>query len=154
MSKECVNPSTTELNFEAHDEGVTYVKVKDENHDTSIVQHIEEDIFASDYDTAYNATGIQENIFELHGIDSDERNVEKSDDRQYLTCEPCSVTFHTRRDFTEHLRSNHPESKHLSFSCSKCPKKFPSRSKVKLHEAVHLPNHEKFIHPCEFCGKK
>ena len=42
----------------------------------------------------------------------------------------------------------------MPFVCSKCPKRFATESKVKVHELVHLPKSLKMVHPCPYCDKK
>ena len=51
------------------------------------------------------------------------------------------------------MRENHPKSEN-PFSCPKCPKRFPSLTKLQRHEIVHLPDELKLIHPCQFCDKR
>lgn len=51
------------------------------------------------------------------------------------------------------MRENHPKSEN-PFSCDKCPKRFPSLTKLQRHEIVHLPDELKLVHPCQFCDKR
>lgn len=68
-------------------------------------------------------------------------------------CPLCEIDFENKRRYDTHMRENHPKSEN-PFACSKCPKRFPSFSKLQRHDVVHLPDELKLIHQCEFCDKK
>uniref|UniRef100_A0A1B0CRH4 C2H2-type domain-containing protein n=2 Tax=Lutzomyia longipalpis TaxID=7200 RepID=A0A1B0CRH4_LUTLO len=68
-------------------------------------------------------------------------------------CDICSKRYSRRYLLEEHVREKHCKLE-MPFVCSKCPKRFSSEKKVKVHEAIHLPEAEKLIHPCPYCDKK
>lgn len=69
------------------------------------------------------------------------------------SCSLCNIEFDSKRPYDGHMREMHPKF-HSPFACSKCPKRFPSLSKLQRHEIVHLPDELKLIHPCQFCDKR
>ncbi|XP_055299687.1 zinc finger protein weckle-like [Sitodiplosis mosellana] len=80
------------------------------------------------------------------------RKVQVPDDKTY-NCPLCSIDFENKRLFDGHMRETHPKSEN-PFSCSKCPKRFQSLTKLQRHEIVHLPDELKLVHPCQFCDKR
>ncbi|KAJ6645360.1 Zinc finger protein [Pseudolycoriella hygida] len=77
----------------------------------------------------------------------------KDASKQPVICGICDEVFEKLFKLDYHMRTKHSSQK-LPFVCSKCPKRFSSESKVKLHENVHLPNQLKMVHPCPYCDKK
>lgn len=71
----------------------------------------------------------------------------------YFRCDTCNKKFNRRSIYEQHISTKH-RSIDLPFVCTKCPKRFPSEKKVKLHETVHLPESMKMVHPCPYCDKK
>lgn len=70
-----------------------------------------------------------------------------------FSCPLCNLDFENKRLFDGHMRENHPKSDN-PFACTKCPKRFPSLTKLQRHEIVHLPDELKLVHPCQFCDKR
>ncbi|GAB0096616.1 zinc finger protein weckle [Sergentomyia squamirostris] len=68
-------------------------------------------------------------------------------------CEICSKNYSRRYLLNLHIRAVH-SNEELPFVCSKCPKRFVTETKLRVHEMIHLPDEEKFKHPCPYCGKK
>uniref|UniRef100_A0A1B0CYI6 Uncharacterized protein n=1 Tax=Phlebotomus papatasi TaxID=29031 RepID=A0A1B0CYI6_PHLPP len=68
-------------------------------------------------------------------------------------CKVCSKRYSRRYLLEEHVREKHCKQE-MPFVCSKCPKRFSTEKKVKVHEVIHLPESEKLIHPCPYCDKK
>ncbi|GAB0095751.1 Zinc finger C2H2 superfamily [Sergentomyia squamirostris] len=77
----------------------------------------------------------------------------KTRSRTENVCKICSKHYSRRYLLEEHMRTKHTNEE-MPFVCSKCPKRFSSEKKVKVHEAIHLPESEKLIHPCPYCDKK
>lgn len=65
----------------------------------------------------------------------------------------CKAVFDKKQLFDTHMREHHPDAEN-PFICSKCPKNFPTLRRLHIHEAIHLPDDQKYVHPCEFCDKR
>lgn len=154
-----------ESNIEALEENFNFVEVEDEFNKVNSMHDLQEATYTGDNDTSIKALGTQENLDEMnYTMDKKRKTKFKSNDKsqvdqmdkatQSLNCEPCDMIFRTRTAYIKHLRSTHPGSEKPLYSCSKCPKRFFLRFKLKLHESMHLPDDKKFIHPCHFCDKK
>ncbi|XP_059616276.1 zinc finger protein 271-like [Phlebotomus argentipes] len=68
-------------------------------------------------------------------------------------CTVCNKRYSRRYLLEEHVREKHCKQE-MPFVCSKCPKRFSTEKKVRIHEVIHLPESEKLIHPCPYCDKK
>lgn len=83
----------------------------------------------------------------------EKKRKKSNDDFQPTKCDVCGKEFTRKSSLISHLKSKHGTNE-LPFVCSKCPKRFNTEKKVKLHETVHLPASLKLIHPCAYCDKK
>lgn len=113
------------------------------------------------YEQELDPTELQEELDDLNDVDyrtvpkkrsrKSKRTAEASTDS--ITCTLCDREFDRPRQYEYHMRTKHSPAD-LPFVCTKCPKRFTTEKKVKLHEAVHLPEQLKMIHPCPYCDKK
>lgn len=72
---------------------------------------------------------------------------------KHYRCILCDSNFTGPRQYECHMRTQHTKDE-LPYVCTKCPKRFTTMKKVKLHEQTHLPENEKMVHPCPYCDKK
>ena len=75
---------------------------------------------------------------------------------EYFRCKICKKIYARGTSLKNHMRIVHkdPEYENEVLVCTKCPKRFSTEKKLKIHEVVHLPNSLKLIHPCVYCDKK
>ncbi|GAB0096620.1 hypothetical protein DMENIID0001_121500 [Sergentomyia squamirostris] len=77
----------------------------------------------------------------------------KDTNQKIQSCSICSKSYKSKDQLTEHMRERHSDEE-LPFSCCQCHKRFINKKKLKSHSVKHLPDAQKFIHPCPFCDKK
>lgn len=70
-----------------------------------------------------------------------------------LACLLCDMKFIGHKWYEKHMKTKHTPNGPVDFACSKCPKRFAYRYRLKEHENVHLPNDVRMIYKCQECEK-
>ncbi|XP_078512937.1 PR domain zinc finger protein 15 isoform X6 [Lissotriton helveticus] len=93
------------------------------------------------------------------GISSDE-NDENSDggadvELHKYSCKRCQVTFARGKLYLRHIMDVHKEK---GYECTTCHRRFALKATFHAHMVIHRenlpdPNIQKYIHPCEICGR-
>ncbi|XP_055711458.1 zinc finger protein 99-like [Phlebotomus papatasi] len=65
-------------------------------------------------------------------------------------CSFCSRVFKRRNALREHILSRHTRQDMIHL-CSKCPKKFSAKYRLRLHELTHLSKAERLQYQCPHC---
>ncbi|XP_039600511.1 PR domain zinc finger protein 15 isoform X2 [Polypterus senegalus] len=92
--------------------------------------------------------------------DDDEDNFEedKEDDEVEIhkySCKRCQVTFAKGKDYLKHIMELHKEK---GYGCNICNRRFALKATYNAHMVIHRenlpdPNVQRYIHPCEICGR-
>uniref|UniRef100_M4AHE6 PR/SET domain 15 n=1 Tax=Xiphophorus maculatus TaxID=8083 RepID=M4AHE6_XIPMA len=90
--------------------------------------------------------------------DSDETDEEDEDDdpdHHKYNCKKCQLSFAKGRDYLKHITEQHKEKGH---SCAICNRHFALKATYNAHLVIHReqlpdPAVQKYIHPCEMCGR-
>ncbi|XP_059617688.1 zinc finger protein 836-like [Phlebotomus argentipes] len=73
-------------------------------------------------------------------------------------CAICSRRYVFKHWLEVHIRKKHlirtEKEKEKKYACSKCPKHFVNKTRLKFHEITHVPKIERCIIPCPQCDKK
>ncbi|XP_012926817.1 PR domain zinc finger protein 15 isoform X1 [Heterocephalus glaber] len=93
------------------------------------------------------------------GISSEE-NEENSDESadsepHKYSCKRCQLTFGRGKEYLKHIMEVHKEK---GYGCSICHRRFALKATYHAHMVIHRenlpdPNVQKYIHPCEICGR-
>ncbi|XP_070606561.1 PR domain zinc finger protein 15 isoform X2 [Erythrolamprus reginae] len=93
------------------------------------------------------------------GISSEE-NDDNSDgsvdsEPHKYSCKRCQLTFGRGKEYLKHIMEVHKEK---GYGCSICNRRFALKATYHAHMVIHLenlpdPNVQKYIHPCEICGR-
>ncbi|NXQ75659.1 PRD15 protein, partial [Quiscalus mexicanus] len=93
------------------------------------------------------------------GISSEE-NDDNSDESADLephkySCKRCQLTFGRGKEYLKHIMDVHKEK---GYGCSICNRRFALKATYHAHMVIHRenlpdPNVQKYIHPCEICGR-
>ncbi|XP_061483575.1 PR domain zinc finger protein 15 isoform X2 [Rhineura floridana] len=93
------------------------------------------------------------------GISSEE-NDENSDESvdsepHKYSCKRCQLTFGRGKEYLKHIMEVHKEK---GYGCSICNRRFALKATYHAHMVIHRenlpdPNVQKYIHPCEICGR-
>nr|XP_014342016.1 PREDICTED: PR domain zinc finger protein 15 [Latimeria chalumnae] len=93
------------------------------------------------------------------GISSEE-NDENSDgdedtEPHKYSCKKCQLTFGKGKDYLKHIMDIHKEK---GYGCSICNRRFALKATYHAHMVIHRenlpdPNVQKYIHPCDICGR-
>lgn len=93
------------------------------------------------------------------GISSEE-NDENSDgsvdsEPHKYSCKRCQLTFGRGKEYLKHIMEVHKEK---GYGCSICNRRFALKATYHAHMVIHRenlpdPNVQKYIHPCEICGR-
>ncbi|XP_068930971.1 PR domain zinc finger protein 15 isoform X2 [Petaurus breviceps papuanus] len=92
------------------------------------------------------------------GISSEENdNSDESADSEphKYSCKRCQLTFGRGKEYLKHIMEVHKEK---GYGCSICNRRFALRATYNAHMVIHRenlpdPNVQKYIHPCEICGR-
>uniref|UniRef100_A0A8C5WPG1 PR domain zinc finger protein 15 n=1 Tax=Laticauda laticaudata TaxID=8630 RepID=A0A8C5WPG1_LATLA len=93
------------------------------------------------------------------GISSEE-NDDNSDgsvdsEPHKYSCKRCQLTFGRGKEYLKHIMEVHKEK---GYGCSICNRRFALKATYHAHMVIHRenlpdPNVQKYIHPCEICGR-
>ncbi|XP_014052823.2 PR domain zinc finger protein 15 isoform X2 [Salmo salar] len=89
---------------------------------------------------------------------SDNTDDEDEDDDQEThkySCKKCQVTFFKGRDYLKHIMDFHKE---RGYGCIICNRRFALKATYHAHLVIHReqlpdPAVQRYIHPCEMCGR-
>ncbi|NXU75344.1 PRD15 protein, partial [Oreotrochilus melanogaster] len=93
------------------------------------------------------------------GISSEENddNSDGSADSEphKYSCKRCQLTFGRGKEYLKHIMEVHKEK---GYGCSICNRRFALKATYHAHMVIHRenlpdPNVQKYIHPCEICGR-
>ncbi|XP_024905959.1 PR domain zinc finger protein 15 [Pteropus alecto] len=92
------------------------------------------------------------------GISSEENdNSDESADSEphKYSCKRCQLTFGRGKEYLRHITDVHKEK---GYGCSICNRRFALKATYHAHMVIHRedlpdPNVQKYIHPCEICGR-
>ncbi|XP_004406615.1 PREDICTED: PR domain zinc finger protein 15 [Odobenus rosmarus divergens] len=93
------------------------------------------------------------------GISSEENddNSDTSADSEphKYSCKRCQLTFGRGKEYLKHIMEVHKEK---GYGCSICNRRFALKATYHAHMVIHRenlpdPNVQKYIHPCEICGR-
>ncbi|XP_061607334.1 PR domain zinc finger protein 15 isoform X4 [Phyllopteryx taeniolatus] len=89
--------------------------------------------------------------------DSDEKDDEEDDDPEHhkYNCKKCQMSFAKGRDYLKHITEQHKE---RGYGCAICNRRFALKATYNAHLVIHReqlpdPAVQKYIHPCEICGR-
>ncbi|XP_065115991.1 PR domain zinc finger protein 15 isoform X1 [Paramisgurnus dabryanus] len=88
--------------------------------------------------------------------DSSDEEDEKNDPEHHkYSCKKCQVTFAKGRDYLKHIMEMHKEK---GYNCTMCNRRFALKATYNAHLVIHRdhlpdPAVQKYIHPCEMCGR-
>ncbi|XP_072302807.1 PR domain zinc finger protein 15 [Eucyclogobius newberryi] len=90
--------------------------------------------------------------------DSDETDEEdESDDSEQLkyNCKKCQLSFAKGKEYLKHIMEQHKE---RGYGCGICNRRFALKATYNAHLVIHReqlpdPAVQKYIHPCEVCGR-
>ncbi|XP_055681868.1 zinc finger protein 761-like [Lutzomyia longipalpis] len=111
--------------------------------------------------TAFRKVKAKEKSFENEGSE-EEPSTEKLPPKEQKKrgrkaaereCKICSKKFTRLMGLKNHILAIHRKNE-MPLVCSKCPKRFVSKTNLKMHEISHLPDEERLIFSCSHCGKK
>ncbi|XP_059913264.1 PR domain zinc finger protein 15 isoform X1 [Gadus macrocephalus] len=90
--------------------------------------------------------------------DSDESDEDEDDDEpehHKYNCKKCQLSFAKGRDYLKHIMEQHKE---RGYGCAICNRRFALKATYNAHLVIHReqlpdPAVQKYIHPCEICGR-
>ncbi|XP_077447822.1 PR domain zinc finger protein 15 [Stigmatopora argus] len=90
--------------------------------------------------------------------DSDEKEDEEDVDdpeRHKYNCKKCQMSFAKGREYLKHITEQHKE---RGYGCAICNRRFALKATYNAHLVIHReqlpdPAVQKYIHPCEVCGR-
>ncbi|XP_061154614.1 PR domain zinc finger protein 15 isoform X2 [Syngnathus typhle] len=91
--------------------------------------------------------------------DSDERDEDEEDEddpeHHKYHCKKCQMSFAKGREYLKHITEQHKE---RGFGCAICNRRFALKATYNAHLVIHReqlpdPAVQKYIHPCEICGR-
>ncbi|XP_069331036.1 PR domain zinc finger protein 15 [Eulemur rufifrons] len=88
--------------------------------------------------------------------ENDDNSDESADSEPHkYSCKRCQLTFGRGKDYLKHIMDVHKEKGH---GCSICNRRFALKATYHAHMVIHRenlpdPNVQKYIHPCEICGR-
>ncbi|XP_051541128.1 PR domain zinc finger protein 15 isoform X1 [Myxocyprinus asiaticus] len=86
---------------------------------------------------------------------SDEEDEKNDPVHHKYSCKKCQVTFAKGRDYLKHIMDMHKEK---GYNCTMCNRRFALKATYNAHLVIHRdrlvdPSVQKYIHPCEMCGR-
>ncbi|KAJ7996747.1 hypothetical protein DPEC_G00240230 [Dallia pectoralis] len=87
--------------------------------------------------------------------DTDDSDEEDEPETHKYSCKKCPVTFLKGRDYLKHIMDLHKERGH---GCIICNRRFALKATYNAHLVIHReqlpdPAVQRYIHPCEMCGR-
>ncbi|NXE04935.1 PRD15 protein, partial [Lophotis ruficrista] len=88
--------------------------------------------------------------------ENDDNSDESADSEPHkYSCKRCQLTFGRGREYLKHIMDVHKEK---GYGCSICNRRFALKATYHAHMVIHRenlpdPNVQKYIHPCEICGR-
>nr|XP_035138695.1 PR domain zinc finger protein 15 isoform X3 [Callithrix jacchus] len=88
--------------------------------------------------------------------ENDDNSDESADSEPHkYSCKRCQLTFGRGKEYLKHIMEVHKEKGH---GCSICNRRFALKATYHAHMVIHRenlpdPNVQKYIHPCEICGR-
>uniref|UniRef100_F6PL82 PR domain zinc finger protein 15 n=2 Tax=Equus caballus TaxID=9796 RepID=F6PL82_HORSE len=88
--------------------------------------------------------------------ENDDNSDESADSEPHkYSCKRCQLTFGRGKEYLKHIMEVHKEKGH---GCSICHRRFALKATYHAHMVIHRenlpdPNVQKYIHPCEMCGR-
>ncbi|XP_041088971.1 PR domain zinc finger protein 15 [Polyodon spathula] len=87
--------------------------------------------------------------------DSEEEDGEDDMELHKYSCKKCQVSFAKGRDYLRHIMELHKEK---GYGCNICNRRFALKATYNAHMVIHRenlpdPNVQRYIHPCEICGR-
>ncbi|XP_042588761.1 PR domain zinc finger protein 15-like isoform X1 [Cyprinus carpio] len=88
--------------------------------------------------------------------DSSDEEDEKNDPEHHkYSCKKCQMTFAKGRDYLKHIMDMHKEK---GYNCTMCNRRFALKATYNAHLVIHRdhlpdPAVQKYIHPCDMCGR-
>ncbi|XP_064208653.1 PR domain zinc finger protein 15 isoform X1 [Anguilla rostrata] len=87
--------------------------------------------------------------------DSDEDEAEDDPENHKYSCKKCQVTFAKGREYLKHILELHKE---RGYGCAICNRRFALKATYNAHLVIHReqlpdPAVQRYIHPCEMCGR-
>ncbi|XP_035035394.1 PR domain zinc finger protein 15 [Hippoglossus stenolepis] len=89
--------------------------------------------------------------------DTDEDDDEDEDDPEHhkYNCKKCQLSFAKGREYLKHIMEQHKE---RGYGCGICNRRFALKATYNAHLVIHReqlpdPSVQKYIHPCEICGR-
>ncbi|XP_063060264.1 PR domain zinc finger protein 15 [Engraulis encrasicolus] len=86
---------------------------------------------------------------------TDEEDGKDDPEHHRYTCKKCQVTFAKGRDYLKHIMDLHKE---RGYGCVICNRRFALKATYNAHLVIHReqlpdPAVQRYIHPCEMCGR-
>ncbi|XP_036380390.1 PR domain zinc finger protein 15 [Megalops cyprinoides] len=86
---------------------------------------------------------------------TDEEEAEDDPENHKYSCKKCQVTFAKGRDYLKHIMELHKE---RGYGCIICNRRFALKATYNAHLVIHReqlpdPAVQRYIHPCEMCGR-
>ncbi|XP_013213271.3 PR domain zinc finger protein 15 isoform X1 [Ictidomys tridecemlineatus] len=88
--------------------------------------------------------------------ENDDNSDESADSEPHkYSCKRCQLTFGRGKEYLKHIMEVHKEK---GYGCSTCHRRFALKATYHAHMVIHRenlpdPNVQKYIHPCEICGR-
>ncbi|KAM4547041.1 PR domain zinc finger protein 15 [Fundulus diaphanus] len=87
--------------------------------------------------------------------DTDDEEDEDDPEHHKYNCKKCQLSFAKGKDYLKHIMELHKEKGH---SCGICNRHFALKATYNAHLVIHReqlpdPAVQKYIHPCEICGR-
>ncbi|KAG9263203.1 PR domain zinc finger protein 15 isoform X1 [Astyanax mexicanus] len=88
------------------------------------------------------------------GLSDDEDEKDDPEHHKY-NCKKCQMTFAKGRDYLKHIMQMHKE---RGYGCGICNRRFALKATYNAHLVIHReqlpdPAVQRYIHPCEMCGR-
>ncbi|KAK5859235.1 hypothetical protein PBY51_003316 [Eleginops maclovinus] len=87
--------------------------------------------------------------------DSDDDEEEDDPEHHKYNCKKCQLSFAKGREYLKHILEQHKE---RGYGCGICNRRFALKATYNAHLVIHReqlpdPAVQKYIHPCEICGR-